>query len=202
MSATWRPGPQPRQTRLNLTAKIRRPRPRRKCPRQTPKSTRRPPPLIQRGRVIAFADDEEDSYWIGDVLHCIGDTSAKVHYRATQGSEIKTARFLPVHVEYPSCLSILTMKMTKRKLSPGCTSEPGLDRRHRPRRRLRFQRAAHWPTTADRALPQVSIRPQAHDHELNFFHRAVDPFWGGCQGSTHSPAPTGPSVALDTLLRP
>ena len=85
------------------------------------------PSAFQRGRVIAFADDEEDSYWIGDVLHCIGDTSAKVHYRATQGSEIKTARFLPVHlvhVEYPSGLSILTMRMTKRKLSPGCTSEP------------------------------------------------------------------------------
>ena len=74
--------------------------------------------------MIAFADDEEDSYWIGDVLHCIGDTSAKVHYRATQGSKISTARFQPVHVEYPSGLSILTMKMTKRKLSPGCTSEP------------------------------------------------------------------------------
>ena len=82
------------------------------------------PSAFQRGHVIAFADDEEDSYWIGDVLHCIGDTSAKVHYRATQGSKIKTARFLPVHVEYPSGLSILTMKMTKRKLSPGCTSEP------------------------------------------------------------------------------
>ena len=199
MSATWRPGPQPRQTRLNLTAKIRRPRPRHKLPRETPKSIRRPPPFSEAARLPSPTTKKTPT---GLVTSCIAS--------ATHPPKCTTAHS---RLRDQDCtLPVRTRGVSLRPVNPDNEDDEAealswlhlrtLDRRHRLRRRLRFQRAAHRPTTADRALPQVSIRPQAHDHELKFFHRAVDPFWGGCQCSTHSPAPTGPSVALDTLLRP
>ena len=77
------------------------------------------------GKVVAFTDEDNISYYhLGDVLELRGDASAKVHYRGTTTAKIKNARFIPVHVESPSGLSILTFKMTKRLLSAGCTSAP------------------------------------------------------------------------------
>jgi len=81
--------------------------------------------LFVLGNVIAFFDDENRStFWLADVVQLDGDTSATVHIRGTRGSNIKNARFLPVHVEAPSGLSILAAKMSKHLLSPGCTATP------------------------------------------------------------------------------
>ena len=74
---------------------------------------------------MAFSDEDDDKFfWLGDVLRLEGDDDALIHYRGTSSAKIKSARFLPVHIEAPSGLSILTAKMTKRLLSAGCTSEP------------------------------------------------------------------------------
>ena len=77
------------------------------------------------GNVVAFTDDEDAKFYhLGDVLELRGDGSAKVHYRGARSAKVKNARFIPVHVESPTGLSILTFKMTKRLLSAGCTSAP------------------------------------------------------------------------------
>ena len=84
-----------------------------------------PPTDFKVGNIVAFSDeDDEKFYWLGTVLRLEGDDAAQVHYRGTTSKKIKSARFLPVHIESPSGLSILAAKMTKRLLSPGCTSEP------------------------------------------------------------------------------
>jgi len=80
---------------------------------------------LRAGSIVAFTDEDDAAYyWLGDVLELHGDSAVLVHYRGTQSGDIKRARFLPVHVESPSGLSILTVKMSKRLLSPGCTAEP------------------------------------------------------------------------------
>jgi transposase InsO family protein len=76
------------------------------------------------GNVVAFFDDEsKTAYWLGDVVRLEGDDAATIHMRATTSTKVKSARFLPVHVETPSGLSILAIN-PKRRLSPGCTAAP------------------------------------------------------------------------------
>jgi hypothetical protein len=77
------------------------------------------------GTTVAIYDEEDkDGYYLADVTKLIGESSAIVHFRGTTTFDVKRARFLPVHIERPSGLSILTARMSKRLLSPGCTSEP------------------------------------------------------------------------------
>ena len=77
------------------------------------------------GQVVAFSDEDDDKLFeLGDVLRLEGKDEALVHMRGTGSAKIKSARFLPVHIESPTGLSILTAKMSKRLLSAGCTSKP------------------------------------------------------------------------------
>ena len=61
---------------------------------------------------------------LADVLERRGDDEAKVHYRGTRSRKIRSARFVPVHIESPTGLSVLANRVTRRHLSAGCTSEP------------------------------------------------------------------------------
>ena len=82
-------------------------------------------PQFRLGAIVAFtAENDAKRYWLGTVLALVGDDAAKLHYHDTRSSKVRSARFLPVYIETPSGLSILTAKMTKRLLSRGNTAEP------------------------------------------------------------------------------